>query len=280
MNVKPVETSELNTGDIAILGVPFDEYSSFLRGPALAPKAIREAYHSPSSNYCSESETDLGRETRLKDLGDLEITDYIKDIEEPVNRILRQGAKLISLGGDHSVTYPLLRAFAKTYKKLNVLQLDAHPDLYDEYEGNRHAHGCPFARAMEEKLAVRLVQVGIRTMNPHQRDQANRFGVEIITMNQWRPAMELTFDGPLYLSLDLDVLDPAFAPGVSHHEPGGLSTRELTGILQRIQAPLVGADIVELNPTRDNQGITAMVAAKCFKEIVENMLQCETIKKI
>jgi arginase family enzyme len=155
---------------------------------------------------------------------------------------------------------------------LNILHLDAHPDLYDELDGNRRSHACPFARIMEEKLATRLVQVGIRTMNPHQRQQAERFNVEVIDMRHWQPGIPLEFDGPVYLSLDLDVLDPAFAPGVSHHEPGGLSTREVIHLIHSLKAPLVGADIVEYNPQRDPVGMTAMTAAKLLKEVVACMI--------
>nr|NIV28320.1 agmatinase [Anaerolineae bacterium] len=151
--------------------------------------------------------------------------------------------------------------------------LDAHPDLYDEIEGNRYSHGCPFARIMEESLVTRLVQVGIRTMNPHQRAQAERFGVEVHEMRDWRPGTAFDFGGPVYLSLDLDVLDPAFAPGTSHHEPGGLSTREVLELIQNLRAPIVGADIVELNPKRDPLGITAMAAAKLLKEVVAGMVE-------
>jgi arginase family enzyme len=157
------------------------------------------------------------------------------------------------------------------------LHLDAHPDLYDELEGNRYSHACPFARIMEEDLVVRLVQVGIRTMNPHQRAQAERFGVEVIEMRDWPPGPVFDFDGPVYLSLDLDVLDPAFAPGTSHHEPGGLSTREVLGLVQNLRAPIVGADIVELNPVRDPVGITAMAAAKLMKEVLALMLGREGV---
>jgi arginase len=165
-----------------------------------------------------------------------------------------------------------VRAYAARYENLNLLHLDAHPDLYDEFEGNRLSHACPFARIMEERLVRRLVQVGIRTINPHQRAQIERFGVEVIEMRDWQPDLELEFDGPVYLSLDLDVLDPAFAPGVSHHEPGGLSTRDVLRIIHNLPAPLVGADIVEYNPTRDLMDITAMTAAKLFKEIVAQMI--------
>jgi len=125
---------------------------------------------------------------------------------------------------------------------------------------------------MEAGLARRLVQVGIRTLNAQQKAQAEKFGVEIIQMAEWQPGMALNLTGPLYLSLDLDGLDPAFAPGVSHHEPGGLTTREVINLIQTIDVPLVGADIVELNPVRDVVGMTTAVAAKLLKEIVVKLL--------
>ena len=156
---------------------------------------------------------------------------------------------------------------------LTVLHIDAHPDLYEDYEGDRSSHACPFARAMEEGLATRLVQVGIRTMNGHQREQAARYGTEVIDMRAWSSGARFTLDGPVYLSLDVDAIDPAFAPGVSHREPGGLTVREVIGIIQSIRAPLIGADVVELNPSRDIEGMTATVCAKLVKEIVGVMIE-------
>jgi len=116
------------------------------------------------------------------------------------------------------------------------------------------------------------VQVGIRTMNPHQRQQAERFGVQVIEMRDWTPDYPLALDGPLYLSLDLDALDPAFAPGVSHHEPGGFATQDVLRIIQRLNVPVIGADIVEYNPQRDLFDMTAMVAAKFYKELTACLL--------
>jgi len=159
------------------------------------------------------------------------------------------------------------------FQNLNILQFDAHPDLYDELDGNRFSHACPFARIMEENLAERLVQVGIRTLTGHQHEQAKRFGVEIIEMKNFEAAKEIAFDGPVYISLDMDCLDPAFAPGVSHHEPGGMSSRDVLEIIQNLKGKLVGADIVEYNPKRDFQGMTGMVAGKLLKEIIGRMLE-------
>jgi agmatinase len=270
--VKPARTK---TGKIAILGVPSDENSSFLRGAAQAPPQIRRVLHDGASNLNAESGPDLAAESRLLDLGDLELAEgpgSFLEITQAIDDLLSQGLRVICLGGDHAITYPIIQAYSKHYSDLNILHLDAHPDLYDEFEGNRLSHACPFARIMEEKLAAHLVQAGIRLSNQHQREQADRFGVLTIEMRDWHPGCIPDFSGPTYLSVDLDALDPAFAAGVSHHEPGGFSTRDVLTIIQNLDAPLVGADIVELNPSRDPQDITARVAAKLLKEIVANML--------
>lgn len=126
---------------------------------------------------------------------------------------------------------------------------------------------------MEEDLCDRLVQVGIRTLNPYQRQQADKFGVEQIEMRHFKDKIgQLRFHRPLYISLDMDGIDPAFAPGVSHHEPGGLNVREVLDLLHAIDVPIIGADIVEYNPHRDPVGITAALAAKLTKEILELLL--------
>jgi agmatinase len=269
---------QLSPGMVALVGVPSDENSSFLRGPALAPGHIRQVLQSGSANMCAENGHDLGQEPRLLDVGDMPLgyntwqADGSSIITEHIASLLAKDARVLSLGGDHAVTFPIVQAFAAKYPDLTILHIDAHPDLYDEFEGSRVSHACPFARIMEAGLARRLVQVGIRTLNAQQKAQAERFGVEIIQMRDWQPGMALTITGPLYLSLDLDGLDPAFAPGVSHHEPGGLTTREVIDLIQAIDVQLVGADIVELNPVRDLVGMTTAVAAKLLKEIVVKLL--------
>ena len=270
------ENKELNEKDIVVLGVPFDSNSSFRRGPALAPVRIREALFSESSNMWAENAFDLEAMSGWHIRPDIEFLDEKKafaQIESEIDKLLKRRHQVITLGGDHSITLPVVRAYAKKYQKLNILHLDAHPDLYDELYGNRSSHACPFARIMEESLAVRLVQVGIRTLTNHQREQAQRFGVEMIEMKNIDASEELSFDGPVYLSLDMDCLDPAYAPGVSHHEPGGMSTRDVLNIIQNLKGNLVGADIVEYNPERDVQGITGMVAAKLLKELIGRMFE-------
>ncbi|MGH9960367.1 MAG: arginase family protein, partial [Pyrinomonadaceae bacterium] len=191
---------------------------------------------------------------------------------DSVRTLLSDNLAPISLGGDHSISYPIIRAISRVYPNLSVLHFNAHPDLYNELQGNRHSHACPFARVMEEGLAKRLVQVGIRTINGHQREQSERFGVQMFEMSNWRDDLTLEFDTPLYVSFDMDALDPAFAPGVSHREPGGLSTRQAIDLIHRLKGKVVGADIVEFNPRMDPLQITATVCAKLLKELAAKML--------
>ncbi|MGC2769299.1 MAG: agmatinase [Candidatus Acidiferrum sp.] len=256
-----------------LLGIPFDANSSYLRGPADAPPRIREAFHCDSSNSSTESGIDLSSESVL-DAGDLTLStdDAFIAIESAVSELLDKGQSPVCLGGDHSITYPILRAFGKRFSDLTLVHFDAHPDLYEEFQGNRYSHACPFARVMEEALAKRLIQVGIRTMNAHQRKQATRFGVEVAEMRELPALDRLKLAGSVYVSFDIDVLDPGFAPGVSHREPGGMSVREAITHLHAIKGDLVGADVVEFNPIQDVSQVTAMVCAKILKEILGKMI--------
>jgi len=207
----------------------------------------------------------------IEDKGDFEISEYF-DIEEITKSHLGSGNKMLTLGGDHSITFPLIKAYNRLYPKLDILHIDAHSDLYDEYDGDKYSHACPFARIMENGFAVRLVQVGIRATNTHQREQAKKFGVEVHEMKDLDLSRISKFSNPLYISLDLDGIDPAYAPGVSHHEPGGLSARKVINLIQNVEAEVVGADIVEYNPERDFQDMTAYLAAKMRKEILVKMM--------
>jgi agmatinase len=261
-------------GTPVLVGVPFDANSSYLRGAAGAPAVIRSAFHSSSSNYWSELGVDLGAEGIYEDAGDLQFgEDAFAEIESRVGQLVDRGLRPLSLGGDHSITFPLVRAVSKRVPDLTILHFDAHPDLYDDFENNRHSHASPFARIMEEKLAKRLLQIGIRTLNRHQREQAERFGVEIIEMRNVPALEKMKVQGPVYISFDMDVLDPAFAPGISHREPGGMSVREAITHLHAIEGQIAGADLVEFNPAQDVSNVTAMVAAKLVKELLGIMIQ-------
>lgn len=263
-----------------LLGVPWDRSSSFAPGAAAGPPGIRNALWSASTN--SATELGIAIDTAaLGDDGDLALgadaAQARRDIEHGVAAILARHEVPFVLGGDHSITYPVLRAFTKA-PVAAILHIDAHSDLYDEFPlpepgqpggpGDRYSHACPFARILEDGLAPRLVQVGIRTATPHLVAQATRFGVEVYDMRRWRDAPVDALPGPLYVSLDLDGLDPAFAPGVAHPEPGGLATRDVVELLHRIRVPIAGADIVEYNPHFDQRDLTARVAAKLLKELV------------
>ncbi len=271
-----MQAETLKKNDVALVGILSDANSSYMRGAAGAPALIRRALHNGSANLCSELGVDLKDNTGFVDVGDRPVADAADSflaIEDEIHKITDQGALPLVLGGDHAISYPVMRAIHRANGPVNILHFDAHPDLYDNYEGNPWSHASPFARIMEKGLASRLVQVGIRTLSGHLRQQVERFGVEVHEMRTLDlDSIGRDFEGPVYISCDLDALDPAFAPGVSHHEPGGLSVRDMLAIIQRLPNRIIGADIVEYNPQRDINDMTAMVAAKLLKEIAGRML--------
>lgn len=261
---------------ISLLGIPSDENSCFLRGAAEAPPLIRRELHSDVYSSWSETGVDFSAPGTLVDHGDIQF-DGARDpwdlIEHHVDRALESGDPLICLGGDHAITHPIMRAVRRRHPRLTLLHIDAHPDIYHDYQGNPRSHTSPFARIMEEQLVDRLIQVGLRTINDHHREQFKRFGVEVIEAARYREPPRLDIQTPIYLSLDIDGLDPAFAPGVAHREPGGLSTRQVIDLIQSLDQPIVAADIVEFNPRCDIADITAVVAAKLLKEIGGMMMK-------
>ncbi|WP_324025190.1 agmatinase [Maribacter sp. BPC-D8] len=257
--------------NINIQGLNWDAKSSFQQGPAKAPSLIRKALYSDSMNLCTEFGVSIENDA-VTDKGDFTINEYF-DITDITRKNLESGAKLLSLGGDHSVTFPIIKAFHEHYPKLDILHIDAHADLYHDYEGDPYSHACPFARIMENGFAVKLVQVGIRTLNPHQAAQAKKYNVDVHEMRNLDLNNIPKFENPLYITLDMDGFDPAFAPGVSHHEPGGLSSRQVLDLIHSIDTEIVGADIVEYNPDRDFHDMTAYLAAKMMKELIGKMME-------
>jgi len=261
---------------VSLLGIPNDDNSSFMKGPAEAPAHIRREFHSDAYSMWSETGIDLSVAGRIADHGDIQF-DSASDpwdlIEQNVGRAMESGDPLISLGGDHAITHPIMRAVRRRHPKLTILHIDAHPDIYHAYQGNPRSHTSPFARIMEERLADRLIQVGLRTVNDHHRDQFKRFGVEVIEAVRWGQNLRLDITTPVYVSMDIDGLDPAYAPGVSHREPGGLSPRQVIDLIHTIDQPIVAADIVEYNPRCDISNMTAIVAAKLLKEIAGMMVK-------
>jgi arginase len=253
---------------INLIGLPTDINSSFERGPALAPAAIRAALWSDRGNGSTECGLEIGADIQLIDKGDLALsdTDVAADDRCIIDAVSANPIPLL-LGGDHAVTYPIVAALAAQHGPVNILHFDAHPDLYADFEGNPRSHASPFARIMEAGHARRLVQVGIRTLTGHCRDQAAKYGVEILPMAGFDGSQVPVLEGPLYISVDIDSIDPSEAPGVSHPEPGGLRLREVLAAIHKQSAHIVGADVVELNPHRDVGGVTAILAAKLVREL-------------
>jgi agmatinase len=259
---------------VALLGVPWDSHSSTGPGAAAGVAAIRRALADDAGSPYANNGLDVRDAAVLCDAGDVDLSDEpgaVEAISRAVGGLLDAGRRPLVLGGDHAVSFPVLRAFAGRYPGLSIVHVDAHPDLYDDFEGDPLSHASPFARIMEAGLAARLVQIGIRASNPHLREQAARFGVETFGSDEVPAALTALPTGPVYLSIDLDGLDPAYAPGVKHYEPGGLTVREVLRIIAAIPGPVVGADIVELCPDRDHCDMTAKVAVKLLKEIVARM---------
>lgn len=262
---------------VSLLGVPWDSHSSTGPGAAVGAAAIRRVLNDEAGNPYAANGLDLSRTQVLRDEGDVDLSDEpcaADAITDAVAALLGAGRRVMVIGGDHAVSFPVLRAYGRHHPGLSIVHIDAHPDLYDDFEGDPLSHASPFARIMEAELAARLIQIGIRASNPHLREQAERFGVETFGADQVEAALVALAAlpaGPVYLSIDLDGLDPAFAPGVKHHEPGGLTVRELLAIIAAIPGPLVGADIVELCPDRDHCDMTAAVAAKLVKETVARL---------
>mmetsp|Transcript_16922 Transcript_16922/g.19217 ORF Transcript_16922/g.19217 Transcript_16922/m.19217 type:complete len:326 (-) Transcript_16922:503-1480(-) len=287
---------------VGILGIKDDSRSSFLRGPSQAPPVIRAAMYSESSNSYSETGVNVfqaGLNPTTMDFGDITEREVSPGTTiSKLHEILDEGLKPLVLGGDHSISYPVIETLLNWRIKnmddpsFTILHLDAHPDLYDELGGDRLSHACPFARIMElnefhEKDYINLVQVGIRTATSPQREQMDRFKIRLLEMKDFPDSKaelkeiiqeslsEKKSTGDVYISFDMDVLDPAFAIGVSHYEPGGMTTRQATDTLLAIpsEANIIGCDCVEYNPTRDINNSTAMVAAKICKELISLMLK-------
>ncbi|HBK92470.1 MAG TPA: agmatinase [Parvularcula sp.] len=258
-----------------ISGFEWDASSSHARGAALGPGVVRRLLTSEASSGYS-----IGLIPMAEAITGYDIPALPEDgaaaramIERTIAETLARGETPISVGGDHSITFPILTAIAAKYGRVNVMHIDAHPDLHVQYEGDRFSHACPFARAHEAGLIENHVAIGVRCSDPHQRAQAQKYGALILGTDDLAGVPAQFFDAPIYMTIDLDGLDPAFAPGVSHPEPGGLSTRDVLGLVRRIKGPFIGADIVELNPERDPMLATARVVVRLVKELAAKALE-------
>ncbi|HEY5596964.1 MAG TPA: agmatinase [Candidatus Bipolaricaulota bacterium] len=259
----------------ALLGAPYDAGSSFRPGARLAPASIRQM--ASSLNACSERGLDLSNLNAV-DRGDLPLNNRVKRafglIEEEVGFLLDAKIVPVVLGGDHSVTVPCFKAALARYPKLRLLYFDAHPDLYADFEGDPYSHACVVSRILELEGASgkRMAQWGIRASTPAQEAAARKAGMR--TVCAWDLAGQTyASDDPVYVSFDIDVLDPSCAPGCGNPVPGGLSMREALNLIHAIKAPIACMDVVEVNPLLDPSGISALAAARVAVELVANQVQ-------
>ena len=254
---------------LAFLGLPDDTQSSFCRGPALAPARIRAAYDGDCYNATTELGIDVS--ASVLDLGDLPSSNTFAETaaryRDAVGEQIARRRAVFCAGGDHAVTVPVVAAFALLGEPIHVVQIDAHPDLYDEYEGSRTSHACVAARLLEMSHVASITQLGVRAMNAAQirvaRQHESRLRIHTADSLDELPAID---GSPVFVSIDLDGFDPAYAPGVSHPVPGGLTSRQVFRWLHRLRARLAGMDVVELNPTRDHNDRTAILAGRLLHE--------------
>ncbi|MCS7174031.1 MAG: agmatinase [Armatimonadetes bacterium] len=257
----------------AILGVPYDGTQSYRRGAAQGPEAIRAASWSLET-YSPVLHRDLEAHLAVADLGDLPVAGL--DPSAMVEVVARTVASLdadtapVLLGGDHTLTLGAVRALVARHPDLRVVQFDAHADLREVYEGNRLSHASVMRRVWEVVGDGRIVQLGIRSGIQEEFEFARahcRWSLGALALpDTVRHELQQV---PVYLTLDLDVLDPAFAPGVGNPEPGGPSFQDLCGALRGLgRLRVVGLDVVELAPPLDPSGVSAVVAAKLLREVL------------
>lgn len=278
-------TTQSISPKIGLLGVKDDSNSSFMRGASQAPRYIRDAFLSSSSNTFCEHGLDI--EANIRDFRDITQPDARGIIDELIKDIVVSN-KLspLILGGDHSISFPVVQAVSKYLNTpLVIVHFDAHPDIYPDFEGNPHSHASPFARILENNgLCRQLISIGIRTTTPAQQVQLDKYNVKVVHAKDF-PAhgkdcgalltRYINPNTPVYISVDMDVIEPGMAPGVSHREGGGLTVRQVVDAIQTIPGRVVAADLVEFNPTRDVDGITGVVAAKLMKELASKIIRSQ-----
>ncbi|MBC7327274.1 agmatinase [bacterium] len=248
-----------------ICGVPYERTESFRGGASLAPSEIREFSHSLES-YSIILGKDL-EEIKLFDIGDLDVSelepeDMIWEVEEAISSLLP--AFPLVLGGEHTISLGVIRALANHYPELYVISLDAHPDFRSFYEGRKLSHATVLKRISEVVGKKNIFLLGIRTSTPEEWEELK--GLNKVSPEPIDLPLSLR-DKPIYLSLDIDVLDPSCAPGTGNPEPGGWSFKELQDFLLSLRGfKVVGMDIVEVSPPLDPSGITIVAAAKIARE--------------
>ena len=285
---------ELSGIDVVVLGIPFDTGVSYRSGTRFGPRKIREASltlwgHNPTMKVTPTEAL------KVVDYGDVSviptsIEHTMTAVTESASKVLDTGATLISLGGDHSVTLPLLRAHAKKYGPLSLVHVDAHIDTWEaEFESVPYSHGTPFRYALQEDLVRKgeYVQIGIRGPVSFENDYADaaNLGARTITIHEVfekgvpeiLKEVHQRMTGPVYVSIDIDSADPAFAPGTGTPEVGGLTSYQLLQLVRGLHGlNLIGFDLVEVSPPYDHGDITAVLASN----IVFEYLSLLALKKL
>ncbi|MEV7041902.1 agmatinase [Amycolatopsis sp. NPDC051061] len=277
---------QVDHADIAVVGVPFDSGVSYRPGARFGPAAVREASRLLRP-YHPELDVSPFAEQQVVDAGDIvvnpfDIGEAIETLQQEAEALQANGTRLVTVGGDHTIALPLLRAAAKKHGPVALLHFDAHLDTWDTYFGEPYTHGTPFRRASEEGIldTSALSHVGTRGPLYGKRDleEDRRLGFGIVTSGDvLRRGVAETVDAlrqrigdrPLYVSVDIDVLDPAHAPGTGTPEAGGMTSRELLEILRGLRdLNLIGADVVELAPAYDHAEITAIAVSHVAYDLV------------
>ena len=277
---------EVDHCDVAILGIPFDSGVTYRPGARFGPQGIRSGTRLLRS-YHPGLEVQPFAAQQVADAGDIgcnpfDIQEAIAQIEAAADETLSAATTMLALGGDHTIALPLLRTVSRRHGPVALLHFDAHLDTWDTYFGARYTHGTPFRRAWEEGLLLedRSLHVGIRgpLFSPEDLVDDARFGFSIVgaldvesigISGAIARVRERLGDAPVYVSVDIDVLDPSHAPGTGTPEAGGLTSRELIGILRGMAGSnVVGADIVEVAPPFDHAEITSVAAAHVAYELL------------
>jgi agmatinase len=281
------EIDRVTDYDVAVLGVPFDSGTSYRPGARFGPMAVRQASRHLRPGHHVELDCSPFGSIQVADAGDVPVTPFsidsaIRQVQDHASDVMSGGRRVVAIGGDHTVALPLLRSVVREHGPVALVHFDAHLDTWDTYFDAPVTHGTIFRRAFEEDLLVaeRSIHVGIRGPVYGHADLADdrRFGFRTIrasdlddlgTTGAIGAIAERVADLPVYLSVDIDVLDPAFAPGTGTPEAGGLTSRELLRVLRGLAGlHLVGADVVEVAPAYDHAEVTALAAATVIFDII------------
>ena len=280
------ELRDVSHCDVAIVGIPFDAGTSYRPGARFGPQAIRQASRHLRTQYHPAYDTEPFAEQQVADAGDIACNPYniekaVVEIQKAATELLGKVDRIISLGGDHTIALPLLRAVNHHHGPVALVHFDAHLDTWDTYYGAPYTHGTPFRRAAEEKLFLESASMHVGIRGPlYSRDDLKNdkeLGFKVIHCDEFQSEgidhvvkriRDRVGDNPMYLSIDIDVLDPAHAPGTGTPEIAGMSTRELVGVLRGLAGlNIISADVVEVSPAYDHAELTSLSAATTVFEI-------------